>query len=178
MPTYRVPDVYVERRPRAPRAPAVRTDVVGFIGCEPRVRPGKEGFFVDISRFELDVAGVRTIVPATKDFDILAGATPVNGKEIGFAVVAIRRAGGTAELVSVHGAVAPIGKATFPIDDDIRIAIGTTDPWVRIADVMARPTAAHVQRTIQPRLEPVRCDDWRDFVVKLGPPNEDGLLLA
>lgn len=178
MPTYRVPDVYVERRPRAQRAPAVRTDVVGFIGCEPRVRQGSEGFFVDVSRFELEVAGARTIVPAAKDFDILAGATPVAGQELGFALVAVRRAGGTAELVSVHGAVAPIGKATFPLDDDVRTAVATTDPWVRIADVMTRPTAAHVRRTIYPRLGPVRCDDWRDFVVKLGPPNDDGLLLA
>ena len=180
MTTYRVPEVYVERRPRAQPAPAVRTDVVGFVGLEPRVRPGSAAFTVDISRFEVEIAGRRTIVAAARDLDLFAGApiTLLPGRAVVFAVAAVRNADGTSRTISVRGTVRPIGQAVPPDDAAVHAAIGTSDPWLRLVDVLVERNGTSLAMTVLPRLGPVRCDDWRDFVVKLGEPVDDGLLLG
>jgi uncharacterized protein len=180
MPSYRVPEVYVERRPRAEPAPAVRTDVVGFIGFEPRVRPGSAAYRIDVARFELDIGGLRSVVQAAPGFDLLDGDPPPtsDGQAIAFALVAVRSAGGAASLASVAGTVEPIGSALTPSDASITAELGTTEPWLRVVDVLATQRAGHVALTVQPRLGPVLCDDWHDYVVKLGEPADDGLLLG
>src|SRR5687767_2960640 len=84
---YQVPGVYFEPRPRAPAAPAVRTDVAGFIGFEPRVRDGTSpsrligrpvptghSFRVDVATFRLDSGPVRGVVPGRED--LLLSADP------------------------------------------------------------------------------------------------------
>jgi uncharacterized protein len=181
MATYRVPDVYVERRPRVREVPATRTDVVGFIGLEPRFRAGALPFRVDIAGFQVESAGRRARIAATVGFDLLHGSAvhPIsNGEAIVFALVAVVRASGPADVVIVRGDAAAAGQAIPPTDPELESHVGATDPWLRLVDVVATKSAGHVALTIRPRLGPVRCDDWNDYIAKLGVPADDGMLLG
>jgi len=180
MATYRVPDVYVERRPRVREVPAARTDVVGFIGFEPRVRPAAGNFRVDIAAFQIDLDGRRIRIPEAFGFDLLNGSAvePIaNDKSMVFALVAIARPS-KIEVAIVRGAAAAMGAAIAPSDDDIATHISTSDPWIRLVDVVATKQVGVTSLAIRPRLGPVRCDDWNDYIAKLGVPADDGLLLG
>jgi hypothetical protein len=214
-----VPGVYFEPRPRAPETVAVRTDVTGFIGFEPRVRdgttpstlvgnpPAGHAFRVDVAAFQLVVGEVRGTVPATRDVVLSShpGTIPmVSGESITYALaVAERQRAFT--LVPVAGAVAPAGAVVRPTDAAIeaRVAAALTEPrpWIRIADVTVRrdgtavwptvhpplatvwppvehPVPSAVRQRIHPALSITRCDDWPDYLMAFGAPEEDGTLLG
>src|SRR5262245_29930533 len=85
---HHVPGVYYAPRTRAPEPAIVRTDVVGFIGFDPRIRngttpsavtllPPSHAFRVDVAGFQVEVddhgARGRYVIPATRDFELSAG---------------------------------------------------------------------------------------------------------
>src|SRR5450759_3544946 len=150
---YRVPGVYYEPRPRAPDEPAVRTDIVGFIGFEPRVRDGTTAstltwapafpppappvgysFQVDVAGFQLVLNAVPGRVSQTKDLDLDHGTLP----------------------------------APIPILDKQRIVYA----------LAAAGKGHNLTLVVHPSLSITRCDDFRDYVLAFGPPEDDGTLLG
>ena len=197
--SYAVPGVYYEPRPRAETRPLARTDVVGFVGFEPRVRDGSEPcqlldglpqghrFQVDVAGFQL-AAGVlgsqRTRVVAVQNLLLSASATSVpmaQGGAMRYAIAAVLLADGNTKLIVAKG-TAGMGDWTLPVADADIAVLAKGRPWVRIADVaVRRPTVGlSVFPVVIPTLPPVRCDDWNDFVLQLGgiPEVDDGTLLA
>jgi phage tail sheath protein FI len=196
--TYSVPGVYYEPRPRVlPRALA-RTDVVGFVGFEPRIRDGTTPcqlvvgppsgykFQVDLIGFQLPLgllgAG-RPTVPAVSDFPLSqgTGAPPMApGGSIKYALAAVL-GGGKVQLLAVAGPASATEDAADATDQDIETA-AAGNPWLRLADVHIRLSddGSQVFPTILPALPPARCDDWNDFQLQLGgiPAVDDGTLLA
>ena len=84
-----VPGVYFEPRPRQPGAPFVRTDVVGFIGFESRIRNGSQAsriidlstpkghiFNVDIAHINIDVGRTRAELPNITN--LVLSSDPIN----------------------------------------------------------------------------------------------------
>ena len=140
------PGVYFEPRPRAPETAAVRTDVAGFIGFEPRVRdgttpstlvgnpPAGHAFRVDVAAFQLVVGSVRGMVPATRDCRPV-GVTrrrsrSLAGESITYALV-VRGASGRLHAGSGARAAsrwrAPwCGRRTRPIEAQVATAL--TEP--------------------------------------------------
>ena len=194
---YAVPGVYYEPRPRALPRPLARTDVVGFVGFEPRVRDGTHPtqligaghvFRVNVTGFQLQPAqlkGTRATVPSTPDFILSQAETGIPiaaGGSITYALVAKLRDDGKLELLTVAGAAAPTETPVAATDNDIIAAVGTDKTWVRIADVHVRRSTdgKQVFPTIFSALPPTRCDDWKDFELQLGgiPAIEDGTFLA
>ena len=189
----RVPGVYFAPQPRAADPPTSRTDVVGFVGFEPRVRPGPvtattgtpgNPFLVDVAAFQLDVAGKRVSVPANSAFAMTAPAAVVAvpvGQSLVFAL-AIARQGLDAVLVPVSGTVAASGTEVSPDDATVAAAVATalggTPPYVRAVDVIVRRDATQLWITIAPALPPLRCDDWRDYVLGFGLPQDHGTMLG
>ncbi|HEX3864907.1 MAG TPA: phage tail sheath C-terminal domain-containing protein [Stellaceae bacterium] len=196
---YAVPGVYYEPRPRAQPRPLARTDVVGFVGFEPRVRDGSSAtqligdppvghvFRIDVTGFQLPpklLNGVRASVPAATDFVLSqnASAIPIaSGGAIRYALAAVLNGDGSVRLLSLAGSVSAVATAAAPTDDDITAAAGS-ESWLRIADVEIRRSAdgARVFPTVVPALPPTVCNDWSDFVLTLGglPAVDDGTLLA
>jgi hypothetical protein len=195
--TYSVPGVYYEPRPRAvPRATA-RTDVVGFIGFEPRVKDGTtpseligdpptgHAFRVNVSSFQLprELLGVRATVPAVTDLELSRAATiPIApGGSIRYALAAVLEDAGTVLLLVVSGPASDTLEAASATEIDLEAAAAGR-AWVRIADVQVRRSAdgAKVFPTVIPTLPATRCDDWRDFVLQVGAilAVDDGTLLA
>ncbi len=197
--TYRVPGVYHEPRPRVPPAPTARTDVAGFIGFEPRVRDGTtpsrltggppatgHAFRVDVAGFEIELAGAREQVPARVDLVLSenpAATLLAHGQSVVFALAAARGADGVA-LVVTAGAVAataplpPAAPTDFDVGARVAAVLGAPRPWRRLADVEVRRDGERVWPVVRPALPPTRCDDFRDFVRRLGEPADDGSLLA
>ncbi|HEX2572314.1 MAG TPA: hypothetical protein VH877_22405 [Polyangia bacterium] len=196
---YQVPGVYYEPRPRAPEAPAVRTDVAGFIGFEPRVRDGStpsellgtppvgHAFRVDVAGFQLELGGAREVVPAAVDLVVsqdLASIPMLAGGSVSFALVAARPPGGGVVLLVVPGEASPLPAAPAPSDEQVEDAVrgrfGAKRPLARIADLLyIRSGGGDVVRpTVIPRLPPTRCDEWRDYLLYFGAPVEDGTVLA
>ena len=194
---YQIPDVYREARPRAAPVLPARTDVAGFVGFEPRVRDGTHpseltgappfghAFRVDVSAFELVVGGVRLPVPATRDLVLSqspASIPMVDGGSRAYALAAVRL-DRRLELLVVAGSPAPPGPpAAAPsdaaVDGDVVARFGAHLPWRRIADVAVTRRAAAALPVVRPALPPAICDDWRDFLLQLGQPIEDGSVLA
>jgi hypothetical protein len=195
---YRVPGVYIERRPRVAPTPIARTDVVGFVGLEPRVRDGStpsalvgsppvgHSFQVDVSAFELVVGSVRRVVPGATNLTLSANAATVPlaaGASRVYTVVAAQAAAGVAlDLVVVAGAAASTGSERAPDDAQLNAAVNplpaSRRAWQRIADVLIRRDAASLGVTVLPSLGPVKCDDWRDYLLAFGDPRDDGTFLA
>src|ERR1700757_349349 len=90
--TYSVPGVYYEPRPRAEPRALPRTDVVGFIGFEPRVVDGTtptrllgdppvgHAFRVDVISFQLPpefFGGARITAPAVEDLVLSTNAASI-----------------------------------------------------------------------------------------------------
>jgi uncharacterized protein len=195
-PRYRVPGVYYEPQPRTPAPPAVRTDVAGFIGFEPRLRetpagsrligvpaPTAHDFNVLVGGFQLVVGGVRGQVPAGPlTLSSGPGEGPIpDGQSMTYAVAAAQD--GTAfALVTAAGPLA--GPHAFAPPDDAAVAaavaaaLGAARPWVRVGDVHLRREGNVVWQTTHPALSLTRCDDWADFLLAFGTPAEDGTLLA
>jgi uncharacterized protein len=198
--SHQVPGVYYQPRPRAQPRPLARTDVVGFIGFETRVRDGStpsrlllgpatpgHQFQVDVIGFRLP-AGVlgpgRAMVPAHRDLLLSRSDSSLpmaKGGSITYSLVAILRADGDIELDVAAGLPSPVDRAAAVSGRDLeRRAAG--QPWVRIADVEMRLSAdgSRVFPTVVPALPPSRCDDWSDFELQLGglPVVDDGTLLA
>lgn len=197
---YAVPGVYYEPRPRAPPRPLARTDVVGFVGFEPRVRdatkpsqltgdpPVGHSFQVDVIGFQLPpelLDGMRATVPATTNLVLSQSAVPpipiAAGGAIKYALVAVLGSDGKVQLVVVAGPPSTTEDAAAATDRDIN-AVADKHRWVRIADVAVRRSGNGLQvfPTVVPTLPPTRCDDWSDFVLQLGsiPAIDDGTLLA
>ena len=189
----RVPGVYYERRPRAADPPTARTDVVGFVGFEPRLRPGPVSattgtpgfpFLLDVAAFHIDVGNQRIEVAANSAFPMSSGAAVIPvpvGDSLVYAI-AIARRGSASTLVPVPGLIAVSGTESPP--DDVAIgnaaalSLGGPATWLRIADVVFRREPAQLWTTIIPRTPPVRCDDWRDYVLAFGAPANDGTMLG
>jgi hypothetical protein len=201
---YEVPGVYYEPRPRAPEAPAVRTDVVGFIGFEPRVRDagsaltGPEGappvghvFRVDVAGFQLvvDDAGTAAVVPReTVTLSRNVAAIPIAaGQSAAYAIVAAGR-GPVLSLVVVPGSLGPSGTERPP--DDAAIDAGVPKPRRRVADVVVRRELNALFVTAHPSewraargrraggLRLTRCDDFRDYELAFGAIVDDGTMLG
>ncbi len=96
-------------------------------------------------------------------------------------------------IVVVPGAAAAAGRETAPDEPTIAAAIEQTalDAWDEsptqaaahtyqlLAHIQIRRTAADAFRTVViPHHRLIRCDDWREFILRLGPPVEDGAYLA
>jgi hypothetical protein len=195
-PAYHVPGVYYEPRPRDEERTVVRTDVAGFIGFEPRVRNGatpstlagtEHAFQVDVAGFQLVVAGVRGTVKATRDFPLSRSAVlplPMAVGESRVYALAAAEKGGKLALVGAAGLAAASGGERPPdagaIDSAVALEpeLGPGRPWVRIADVTVRREAAAVFVTVAPSLPLTRCDDWRDYLLAFGEPEDDGTLLG
>ncbi len=197
--TYRVPGVYHEPRPRVPPAPAVRTDVAGFIGFEPRVRDGTtpsrltggppatgHAFRVDVAGFEIELAGAREQVPATVDLVLSedpASTLLADAQSVVFALAAARDAGGVVLVVTAGTPAAttprpPAAPGDPDVEARVAAALGAQRPWLRLADVELRRDGQRVWPIVRPALPPTRCDDLRDFHRRLGEPVDDGGLLA
>lgn len=195
---YRVPGAYVERRPRvAPDAPA-RTDVVGFVGLEPRVRDGStpaalagtpavgHEFRVDVAAFQLVLRGRRRRVEGGRDRLVSAGALWIPmavGQSIVFTLVVAEVGPADAtELIVKRGNAAATGTERAPDDAQLEVRVnpmpGMHRAWARVADVVYRRDAGALGVTVVPALDAVRCDDWRDYLLALGDPVDDGTFLA
>jgi hypothetical protein len=197
---YSVPGVYYEPRPRALPRPLPRTDVVGFIGFEPRVLDGTtptqlvgtpptgHAFQVDVVGFQLQPAqlgGVRAMVPATRDLVLSRSDTApppmAKGGSIKYAVVAKLGDDGKVQLLSVAGLPSTTETSAAATDDAIAAAAATARR-VLFADVQVRLSSdgLRVFPIVLPAMPPTRCDDWADFVLQLGglPARDDGTLLA
>jgi len=150
---YRVPGVYHEPQPRAAEEPLARTDVVGFLGFDPRVRNGTipseltgspptgHAFRVDVTPFQLVIGtvsgtppspsdpvlgGVRAAVPAATNFVLsenIATIPIADGESIVYALIVRETAGGFA-LAAVGGAPAASDTERAPSDGDIVLALG------------------------------------------------------
>jgi hypothetical protein len=173
--------------------------VAGFIGFEPRVRDGTtptqlignppvgHGFRVDVRAFLLPpevFAGARFTVPATTDLVLSKSDTSIPlaaGGSIRYALAAALARGGIVRLLVIAGTTSPTAQSAAPGDDAIALA-AAGDRWVRIADIEVRRSVdgAQVFPSVLPALRPTRCDDWRDFELRLGglPAIDDGTLLA
>src|SRR5262245_2800345 len=197
-PSYAVPGVYYEPRPRVEPRPLARTDVTGFIGFEPRVRdgttptqltgdpPAGHAFRVDVIRFMLPRTafdGARLYVPAVRDLVLSESATSIPIEPRGSIRYALAAAadGETVQLMVAAGPASATADAATPTDEDLAV-LAAGRRWIRIGDVHVRRSAAGTQvfPTVIPALLPTRCDDWADFELALGglPPVDDGTLLA
>ena len=197
--THQVPGVYFEPRPRTPPPPVVRTDVAGFIGFEPRVRDGStpsqltggppptaHSFQVDVAEFELTINGSPEKVAGVTDLVLSSdpAATLVNdGQSVVFAIAAAKADQEISLIVTAGIAVpTPSFPPAAPPDAAVeaRVQASLTDPigWTRIADVEIRRQGDRVHLIVRPALPAVRCDDWRDFLLRFGEPIDDGAFLA
>jgi hypothetical protein len=196
---YSVPGVYYEPRPRAEPRALARTDVVGFIGFEPRVRDGTtptqlidtlppgHAFRVDVSGFQLAaglLGAARVTVPSAIDLVLSQSDSniPIDaGGSISYALVAVLASNGTAILLAVAGPASATDLSAAAANDTIAAA-SAGRLWVRLADVHVRRSSDGLQvfPTVIPALPPTRCDDWSDFALQLGgiPVDDDGTLLA
>src|SRR5689334_3537298 len=190
----RVPDVYFTPRPRAPEPPAARTDVVGFVGFEPRVRPapvdaatGTPGhpFLVRVATIQLEVGDQRVVLAGDPAFALTApvAVTPVAANTSLVYGLTVARRGREAVLVSVEGLPAPGLAAVAPqpaaMDAGVAAALGAPAPHARVVDVhLRRDAGGTLWTTIMPRRSPERCDDWRDYLLAFGPPADDGMMLG
>lgn len=199
---YHVPDVYHEPRPRAPETPIVATDIVGFIGFDPRVRNGStpsaltgspvtgHGFRVDVAAFQLVIGAVRGTVPATRNFVLSSNAATIPiaaGQSIVYGL-AVGERRGRFVLAAAPGAAALSGGETPPADALLDPAVATAlgvpladpHPWVRIANVTVRRELDTVFVTARPTpaLSITYCGDFRDYALALGDPVDDGTLLG
>lgn len=195
--SYRVPGVYVERRPRVAPTVVARTDVVGFVGFEPRVRDGTtpstllggppvgHDFRADVAGFQLVLGRGRAQVAATRDLVVSSGALWIPmaaGQSIVFTLVAAEQPAPTAELIVVRGNAVATGSEQPPTDAQLQVRVnpmpGMHRAWARIADIVYRRDAAALGVTVLPALDAVRCDDWRDYLLAFGEPRDDGTFLA
>ncbi|MDR3698754.1 MAG: phage tail sheath subtilisin-like domain-containing protein [Candidatus Sulfopaludibacter sp.] len=196
---YAVPGVYYEPRPRAQPRPVPRTDVVGFIGFEPRVRDGAtptqlfgspptgHAFRVDIISFLLPpelAGGARLTAPAVTDLllsESVVSIPIVPGGSIKYALVAAWDASRNVQWLVVAGPPSAFPNSPAATDEDIAAAAGGLK-WLRIADIHVRRSSdgASVFPAVLPALPPARCNDWNDFALRFGglPAVDDGTLLA
>ncbi|MBX3306650.1 MAG: phage tail sheath family protein [Nitrospira sp.] len=195
---YAVPGVYYEPRPRAEPRTLPRTDVVGFIGFEPRVRDGTTAtqligtppighfFAVDVVSFQLPpelLGGVRGTVPETTDLVLSEDKTSIPigpGGSIIYALVATVSSDGKVDLLVITGSASIFAETAPPIDEDIVILTGGRQ-WIRIANIQVHRSldGAKVFPIVIPTLPPTRCNDSRDFELWLGSPPrlDDGTFL-
>jgi hypothetical protein len=197
---YHVPGVYYEPQPRVVEAALVRTDVVGFIGFDPRVTngttpstltwlplfpppapPSGHAFRVDVASFQIMVGSVRGTVPFSRDFILSenSAALPIaSGQSIIYALV-VRELGGVFSLAALAGAATATGGERAPGELAIKAAFGPLR-WARIADVTVRRELDSIFLTSRPApdLSITRCDDFRDYMLAFGAPADDGTLLG
>src|SRR5262245_19396070 len=190
-----VPGVYAVPRPLVAATPFPRTDVVGFAGFDPRVRDGStpcqltgtppvgHRFQVDIGRLQFSFGRVKSTLPAQRDLvlSVQEASIPVApGGAVSYAVAAVLAGGPAAARVVAGGPVPGPTPPVAPTADQVRLAAAGA-AFVRIADVDVRRTPAgdRVFPLVRPRTPPVRCDDWHDFELQLGPlGDDDGTFLA
>lgn len=146
----------------------------------------------------IDEQDTRLFVPPSGVLVLSEGAgSPVAaGGQIVYSVVAVvasvtPRAAGDREspeslpFVVAGAAAAPIA----PVPDDAAVTsalaaavaagkLAEPRAWTRLADVRLRRDGDVLWLTVHPRTGPVACEDWRDFVLQLGPATDDGTRLA
>jgi uncharacterized protein len=186
-----VPGVYYEARRRVPD-PRVRTDVVGFVGFDPRVRDGSTRstltggstpsghvFRVDVARIGLMFGATQRIVGPFVDFELSADPVSIpmlTDEALAYALTAVDDPAGM-RLHAAAGVVRAAGLERAPDDAAIRADVGSL-PFVRIADVHVRRDGAFVFVTAHPFHRLTRCDDLRDYVLAFGEPVRDGSVLG
>jgi hypothetical protein len=201
---YHVPGVYHEPQPRAAEAVLARTDVVGFLGFDPRIRNGTTPSVVVLAAlpghaFRVDVAGFQHSVRSEPglvepgDFAFTVAAHPdyvlsqstssspiASGQSVIYALVVIDTRG-VSPLFKVAGFAAGSGFEIPPSDAQITTKLGLPGVrWQRVADVTVRRQGNVVFVTARPapRFAITRCDDFRDYVLAFGEPLDDGTLLG
>jgi hypothetical protein len=200
---YHVPGVYYEPRPRTPEASDVRTDVVGFIGFDPRVRNGStpsaligggasgHEFRVGIAGFQIELNDVRYVIPPEPNFLLSKGSTPATipitpGESIVYGL-AVGELNGRSIVLAHPGSAAPSTFEQPPTDAALRGALaaafgfaGVIKRFVRLADITVRRDGAviNVASRPGPELAVTRCDDVRDYDLAFGPAVDDGTLLG
>lgn len=197
------PGVFVQPRPRPTGSPALRTDVAGFIGFEPRCRPraavvapadASHRFAVDLSAFQVRIRGRKTRVPGADPAQGLTlssgpGCPIADGQGLAYAVVAWLDQG----QASAAEAASPVPvtrlavipglvrlQPAIPAADDavVAAALPLAWGWLRLADVVVRRSAGVVLTCVHPALPPARLEDWRDWLLAFGEAVDDGTLLA
>lgn len=197
---FTLPGVYQEPRLRSADA-MPRTDVAGFIGFERRVLDGTtpsglepalgppvgHAYRVDVRACELRAVatGRRLRIPATTDLVLSESAVAIPqlpGGSICYALVAvvISPDAEAAALQVVAGAPSASVFAESPDDATVEAVVAGA-AYARLADVVVIRTSAGT--SVYPRMLPrdriVRCDDWSDFELRLGPAGGvDGTYLA
>lgn len=130
-----VPGVYFAPRPRKPEVLLARTDVVGFIGFESRLRNASEAsrildpvipqghrFAIDMAEFNVDVGQSRAKLPAINNLVLSEDGLfiPVaNNQSIVYSINAVQTGSGTARVVTATGTAAITGRERAPTDSDI-----------------------------------------------------------
>ncbi len=152
-----------------------------FTGGSP---PVGHAFQVDIESFKLSIAGSPLTVPQTTNFNLsfnpattLLAAT----QSVTFAVVAVRTGPG---LVSAQGSIVATGTVPAPAPADGLLeaaadaAFGPSHDWRRIADIEYIRVGLQICVVVRPALPPSRCDDFPDYMRRLGAPVDDGAFLG
>ena len=183
-----LPDVYVQRRRRPAAAPRVRTDVAGFVGFEPRFRPGVatlDHVTVHVAAIEVRVDGQNAQLAAgdteLSAAPLSAGQARIFSLAAALPVVPPIADGGrrlpACKLVSVAG-TAVTGIPAPPADDALAAAAGTVLGWTRVADAHLRREGDVLWLTVHPRTRPAVCEDWGDYLRQFGVPAVDGTRLG
>jgi len=203
-----LPDVYVQRLPRAVPPPRVRTDVAGLVGFEPRVVPAdatltlvpvRHRVSVRLQEVQLRIGDerVRIAAPAPGELVLTEGASEplADGESRVFTVVAAlprifqRRGDGREPVPARPFAVAGMAVKGVPSPPDgaaVQAALTAAVPlhlpafsaWTRLADAVLRREGPALWLTVHPLLGPTVCEDWHDYVLQLGDVPEDGTCLA
>ena len=134
-----VPGVYFEPQPRQPEAPFVRTDVVGFVGLEPRIRnsesasrilepavPQGHVFQVDLSQFNIDIGRKRAEVPTVSKLVLSTDPLTIPmavGESRVYSLNAAATGSAAARLVVVAGSPAAAGREHPPTDAEVAALI-------------------------------------------------------
>src|SRR5262249_11329803 len=152
---------------------------------------------VDVSGSQILLGDTPKRVPPTINFDLSHHplSIPILDQErIVYAVAAAGR-GEQLTLVVATGAATPTTEALAPpsnaqVEAAVVTALGPGAwPWARIADVEIRrevdavwltvhPSLPATRRNDAPDLSLTRCDDYRDYLLAFGAPQEDGTLLG
>lgn len=176
-----VPGVYPEPRPRPNAGGAIRTDVCGFVGFEPRVRDAgstltatAHQFAVRVTTFQVLIAGVRRTVPASPALILSSSASSVPlvpGGSVVFGLFAVEDGPAGARLVTLGGDPRPDGLARGPSDGAVDERLGSR--WLRVVEVEVRRDGAQVRVDVVPRLEPAVCEDFDAYQSWHGPFDPD-----
>lgn len=148
-----------------------------FTGGSP---PSGHDFRIDIARSIASVAGQRIPLPPQTDFVLSASAVNTllaPGQSIVFTLAAVVA---PAALAHSQGIVEP--QASAPSDDqllaDVTAMLGTPRQILRLANVRYLRAGLALRMTVEPTTDPAVCNDFREYIKRLGPIADDGKFLG